>query len=186
MQRLRGRQKIGKIGECQLPEDSLDSTSDTNKASLMRQLGQEIMRSVYSKKANMAQLLNRCRRAVLTCYGTKIVLQWLKEGKLVINKISQLGPMDPSTNSRSPDLTVCDFFLWGYLKMKVFGGNPLRTIPALKQRIQEEVAAIPVNMLRGVRGQTQRMMHSSVREACSRSLIARHDGLAHRQQHSQA
>ncbi|KAJ4435145.1 hypothetical protein ANN_23721 [Periplaneta americana] len=36
---------------------------------------------------------------VLTCYGTKIVLQWLKEGKLVINKISQLGPMDPSTNS---------------------------------------------------------------------------------------
>ncbi|KAJ4432235.1 hypothetical protein ANN_20851 [Periplaneta americana] len=39
-------------------------------------------------------------KAVLTCYGTKIVLQWLKEGKLVINKISQLGPMDPSTNSR--------------------------------------------------------------------------------------
>ncbi|KAJ4445213.1 hypothetical protein ANN_07014 [Periplaneta americana] len=37
--------------------------------------------------------------AVLTCYGTKIVLQWLKEGKLVINKISQLGPVDPSTNS---------------------------------------------------------------------------------------
>ncbi|KAJ4431683.1 hypothetical protein ANN_20285 [Periplaneta americana] len=39
-------------------------------------------------------------RLVLTCYGTKIVLQWLKKGKLVINKISQLGPMDPSTNSR--------------------------------------------------------------------------------------
>ncbi|KAJ4429599.1 hypothetical protein ANN_21785 [Periplaneta americana] len=39
-------------------------------------------------------------KALLTCYGTKIVLQWLKEGKLVINKISQLGPMDPSTNSR--------------------------------------------------------------------------------------
>ncbi|KAJ4450752.1 hypothetical protein ANN_02182 [Periplaneta americana] len=37
---------------------------------------------------------------VLTCYGTKIVLQWLKEGKLMINKISQLGPMDLSTNSR--------------------------------------------------------------------------------------
>ncbi|KAJ4429304.1 hypothetical protein ANN_26308 [Periplaneta americana] len=47
---------------------------------------------------------------VLTCYGTKIVLQWLKEGKLVTNKISQLGPMDPSTNSRCgpPDiLGVC-------------------------------------------------------------------------------
>ncbi|KAJ4426640.1 hypothetical protein ANN_26438 [Periplaneta americana] len=41
------------------------------------------------------------RITVLTCYGTKIVLQWLKEGKLVINKISQLGPVDPSSNSRS-------------------------------------------------------------------------------------
>ncbi|KAJ4452211.1 hypothetical protein ANN_03729 [Periplaneta americana] len=46
---------------------------------------------------------------------------------------------------RSPDLTVCDFFL----KTKVFGGNPPRMIPALKQRIREEVAAIPVNVLRG-------------------------------------
>ncbi|KAJ4435378.1 hypothetical protein ANN_17992 [Periplaneta americana] len=44
--------------------------------------------------------LSVIRRAVLTCYGTKIVLQCLKEGKLVINKISQLGAMDPSTNSR--------------------------------------------------------------------------------------
>ncbi|KAJ4431655.1 hypothetical protein ANN_20254 [Periplaneta americana] len=50
--------------------------------------------------------------AMLTCYGTKIVLQWLKEGKLVINKISRLGPMDPSTNSRCgpPDIlgVVCE------------------------------------------------------------------------------
>ncbi|KAJ4451944.1 hypothetical protein ANN_03428 [Periplaneta americana] len=43
---------------------------------------------------------------------------------------------------RSPDLTVCDFFLWEHLKTKVFGGNPARTIPALKQRIRGEVAAI--------------------------------------------
>ncbi|KAJ4441755.1 hypothetical protein ANN_11613 [Periplaneta americana] len=50
----------------------------------------------------------------------------------------------------SPDLTVCDFFLWGHLKTKVFGSNPPRTIPVRKQRIREEVAAIPVNMLRGV------------------------------------
>ncbi|KAJ4450745.1 hypothetical protein ANN_02175 [Periplaneta americana] len=45
---------------------------------------------------------------LLTCYGTKIVLQWLKEGKLVINKISQLGPMDPSTNSRFLDSRLDD------------------------------------------------------------------------------
>ncbi|KAJ4445099.1 hypothetical protein ANN_06898 [Periplaneta americana] len=48
----------------------------------------------------------RLKRPVLTCNGTKIVLQWLKEGKLVINMISQLGPMDPLTNSRCgpPDI----------------------------------------------------------------------------------
>ncbi|KAJ4438672.1 hypothetical protein ANN_14619 [Periplaneta americana] len=48
---------------------------------------------------------------------------------------------------RSPDLTVCDCFLWRYLKTKVFGGNPPRTIAALKQPIREEVAEILVNML---------------------------------------
>ncbi|KAJ4445575.1 hypothetical protein ANN_12256 [Periplaneta americana] len=38
-----------------------------------------------------------------------IVSIWLKEGKLVINKISQLGPMDPLTNSRCgpPDILGC-------------------------------------------------------------------------------
>ncbi|KAJ4430946.1 hypothetical protein ANN_19539 [Periplaneta americana] len=38
--------------------------------------------------------------------------------------------MDIAWPPRSPDLTVCDFFLWGHLKTKVFGDNPLRTIPA--------------------------------------------------------
>ncbi|KAJ4431611.1 hypothetical protein ANN_20210 [Periplaneta americana] len=51
---------------------------------------------------------------------------------------------------RSPDLTVCDFFLWGDLRTKVFGGIPPRTIPALIECIRQEVGAIPANMLRGV------------------------------------
>ncbi|KAJ4427621.1 hypothetical protein ANN_25269 [Periplaneta americana] len=58
------------------------------------------------------KLARSLKATLLTCYGTKIVLQWLKEGKLVINKISQLGPMDPSTNSRCgpPDTlgVVCE------------------------------------------------------------------------------
>jgi len=47
---------------------------------------------------------------------------------------------------RSPNLTPWDYFLWGYLKTKVFETRP-RTIADLKQRIQNEVAAIPVEML---------------------------------------
>ena len=50
---------------------------------------------------------------------------------------------------RSPDLTPCDYFLCGYLKTKVFETKP-RTIADLKQRIQDEVAAIPVEMLREI------------------------------------
>ncbi|CAK9802718.1 Histone-lysine N-methyltransferase SETMAR [Anthophora quadrimaculata] len=42
---------------------------------------------------------------------------------------------------RSPDLTPCDFFLWGYLKSKVYSNSP-RTIQALQENIRREVAAI--------------------------------------------
>ena len=42
---------------------------------------------------------------------------------------------------RSPDLTPCDFCLWGYLKQRVYV-TPQRTIQELQQRIQNEVAAL--------------------------------------------
>jgi hypothetical protein len=44
--------------------------------------------------------------------------------------------------ARSPDLTPCDFFLWGYLKAEVYKHWP-RTLKALKNAIHEEGAAIP-------------------------------------------
>ena len=37
---------------------------------------------------------------------------------------------------RSPDLTPCDFFLWGYLKNKVFS-TPTQDIDVLCQRITD-------------------------------------------------
>jgi hypothetical protein len=48
--------------------------------------------------------------------------------------------------ARSPDLFVCDFFLWGYLKSCVFQPPSPRNIQELKERIREEVARIPVAM----------------------------------------
>ena len=39
---------------------------------------------------------------------------------------------------RSPDLTPCDFFLWGYLKNKVYNSPPLN-LQELRARIQHEV-----------------------------------------------
>jgi len=47
--------------------------------------------------------------------------------------------------ARSPDLSSCDHFLWGYLKSRVFISKP-RTISELQQSIKEEIAAIPEQM----------------------------------------
>jgi hypothetical protein len=42
---------------------------------------------------------------------------------------------------RSPDLTPCDFFLWGYLKDKVFS-TPPQNINELRQKIVREFDAL--------------------------------------------
>ena len=46
--------------------------------------------------------------------------------------------------ARSPDLSACDFFLWGYLKNKVFTSPPA-TIAILRQRIEEEFERLRAN-----------------------------------------
>jgi len=47
---------------------------------------------------------------------------------------------------RSPDLSACDFFLWGYLKSKFYVLKP-RTVDDLKFSIREEIAILPQEML---------------------------------------
>jgi len=42
----------------------------------------------------------------------------------------------------SPDLNPPDFYLWGYLKDRVYGNNP-QTIPDLKAAITAVIRAIP-------------------------------------------
>jgi hypothetical protein len=61
--------------------------------------------------------------------------------------ISRFG--DVEWPPRSPDLSACDFLLWGYLKEKVYAHRP-HTIQELKDCIREEIQGIPVNMLRKV------------------------------------
>ena len=43
---------------------------------------------------------------------------------------------------RSPDLSACDFFLWGYLKEKMFVHRP-HTIQELKDYIRDEIHSVP-------------------------------------------
>lgn len=50
---------------------------------------------------------------------------------------------------RSPDLTPPDFFLWGYLKHKVYNNNP-KNIDQLKENIRGEMAASTPTLLKKV------------------------------------
>jgi hypothetical protein len=49
----------------------------------------------------------------------------------------------------SPDLTPLDYFLWGYLKERVYEDNP-DTIDRLKENIRREIRRIPNDMLERV------------------------------------
>ena len=49
----------------------------------------------------------------------------------------------------SLDLSPLDFFLWGYLKDRVYAGKP-RTITELKEAIREEMRAITNSVCKNV------------------------------------
>jgi hypothetical protein len=51
--------------------------------------------------------------------------------------------------ARSPDLTPCDFFLWGYLTAEVYKHRP-RNLQTLKEAIRTEIRRIPQEMLERV------------------------------------
>lgn len=61
--------------------------------------------------------------------------------------ISRFG--DTHWPPRSPDLTMCDFFLWGYLKSRVYESKP-HTLDELKGAIKTEIALIDENLLQRV------------------------------------
>lgn len=69
------------------------------------------------------------------------VLREMFPGRL----LSQRG--DQSWPARSPDLSALDFFLWGYVKSKVFQNRP-QNLDDLKNNIREVIAEIPVDMCR--------------------------------------
>ena len=67
--------------------------------------------------------------------------------KLGTRWIGRGGPV--SWTARSPDLTPCDFFLWSYLKDRVFAIRP-NTIAELKTKIRSAIASISEDTLQKV------------------------------------
>jgi hypothetical protein len=56
---------------------------------------------------------------------------------------------DVTWPSRSPDLSACDYFLWGYLKHKVYE-NRTHSIDDLKESITTAIQQIPLQILRKI------------------------------------
>ena len=79
-------------------------------------------------------------------HTSKLALDWLKNNfgtRLVSLKTEfEWAP-------HSPDLSPPDFFLWGYLKEKVFQNSP-QTIIELKENIRQEMQAIPASVCKNV------------------------------------
>ena len=64
---------------------------------------------------------------------------------------------------RSPDLSACDFFLWGYLKSNVYVRKP-RTVDDLKVSIREEIATLPQEILVNVMQNFEERLRTCVRQ----------------------
>lgn len=83
-----------------------------------------------------------------TCHTSNESLPVVKEmfpEKLISRRGDILWP------PRSPDLSPADFFLWGYLKHRVYIHKP-RTLLELKAKIREEMSAISRSLCRRVLG----------------------------------
>lgn len=78
-------------------------------------------------------------RAVVEALERKFPRRWIGLG----------GPWE--WPPRSPDLTLCDCFLWGYMKEKVYEEPRPQNVDELKQRIIQVAATITPEMLSAVR-----------------------------------
>ena len=56
--------------------------------------------------------------------------------------------------ARSPDLTPCDFFLWGWMKEKVYKRMPFADLSGLEAAIRDVCRSIPSKMCHKARPST--------------------------------
>ena len=76
---------------------------------------------------------------------------------------------NPEWPPRSPDLTPCDFFLWGYVKSRVFV-TPPASVDDLRQRIIHEIDHVK---------RDQMMIRRAVRDMIRRARICIQEGGKH-------
>ena len=96
--------------------------------------------------------LSRRQKRTLTFQQDGAPPHWGLEVRHFLNEqfpnrwIGRDGPIHWA--ARSPDLTPLDFFVWGYVRSKVFvPGQQIANIDQLKYKIEEALNSITPNML---------------------------------------
>jgi len=89
----------------------------------------------------------------------------MKFSRAMDRKVQRSGPSSWRDRwpPRSPDLTLLDFFEWGFLKSRVYSGPPLAGIEDLLARIQAACLEITPEMLRGAVGSLQGRCEECIR-----------------------
>lgn len=93
-------------------------------------------------------------------HTTALNLGLLKErfgSKVIARSFPEMFDCGLAWPPYSPDLSPLDFFLWGYVKDKVYQENP-KTLTELKNRIIELISAIPADMLQRAIGSFERRL----------------------------
>lgn len=81
-----------------------------------------------------------------TCHTANVTMDLLRQ-QFGESLISRNGPHN--WPPRSCDLTPLDYFLWGYVKSKVYANKP-KTLDELEANIRATIAAIPPDMIHRV------------------------------------
>lgn len=122
-----------------------------SKTTMWRILRKDLSLFPYKVQLTQKILPTDCPRCLE--YGQTIAFL---QGKFPGRLVSKRGDID--WPPRSPDLTPPDFFLWGYLKSKVYANQP-QTIDELKANIRAEIDAITPEMLGKVMANAEKRSH---------------------------
>ena len=118
-------------------EDGNERSVTTNTERYVQVLGK--FWTAFNRRRGVVKVLQWFQQDGATPYTSNESLVWLQQ-RFPDRQISRR--YDPQWPLHSPDLNPPDFYMWGYLKDRVYGNNP-QTIPDLKAAITAAIRAIP-------------------------------------------
>ena len=95
--------------------------------------------TALGRRRGVIRVLQWFQQDGATTHTSNESLAWLQQ-RFADRQISHR--CDPQWSPHSPDLYPPDFYMWGYLKDRVYGNNP-QTIHDLKAAITTAITAIP-------------------------------------------